>query len=138
MRRPLTLAAAPLAAVALVGCGGIDDEDPEAVARALADANYRCDQEAVDQIRELTLPSKREPIEPRPDNCGDGTQLSPFDRETTQPVNDPPELEIASGPTQGDFVTVYVRELNDDDDGEITLVHTDDGWRWDPEGEPVP
>jgi len=130
-----------LSVVVLAACGGVDDEDPEAVARALAEANYICDEAAVERINELTLPSEREPIEPRPDNCGAGSrspvnsgQLDEFDRETDDPPGEPPELQLASGPEQGDFVTISVAD--DEGESDITLVRTEDGWRWNPGGEP--
>lgn len=130
-------------ALALVAAGcGVDDEDPEAVARALAEANYRCDEDAVEQLDELTLPSKRKPIEPRADNCDagrrgpySGGQLEGFDRNAGQPPDQLPELALSTE-MRGDFAVVHAAELNDNDEEDITLVRTDDGWRWDPEGDP--
>lgn len=146
MRRALGCAVLVALALASAACGGVDDEDPEAVARALAEANYRCDEDAVEQIDELTLPSKRKPIEPRADNCNAGSgptgqgrpdqggPLEDFDRHPDQAADTPPEL-ATSARVDGDFAVVHVEELDDDGAEDITLVHTGDGWRWDPEGD---
>jgi hypothetical protein len=139
MRRALTLAAAPLVAVALAACGGIDDEDPEAVARALADAIYRCDQPDIDRLRELTLASETEALDgisPAKDNCGGASpEITGIDHDPGEP-EEPPPLElvaVVSGPTQQIH---RVRQLADgygsSDEGYIVLVHDDDPWRWSP------
>lgn len=146
MRARAWSCAAVVLSLAALGCGGgVDEEDPRAVALALAEANYRCDATAVEQINDLTLPAKQSPIDPDGEDCDAGRlspvnsgQLDAFDRNSDQPLDDPPPRTAAAGDEDGDFVTVLVEEddaTHASDDSEITLVRTDAGWRWDPGGE---
>jgi hypothetical protein len=144
-----------LLAVALAagGCGGgVDSDDPEDVARALADAIYRCNEDDVALIQETTLPAEQAEVadlDPAEDNCDvSGSELTGLDDRDSAPRDDPPDWQttvisattVDGQPIRGDddYTVVRVVEIgsvgsDDGSTGDVILARTDEGWRWSPD-----
>lgn len=154
MRARAWSCAAVVLSLAVLGCGGgVDSDDPEDVARALADAIYRCNEDDVALIQETTLPAEQAEaadLTAAEDNCttAAGSTLAELDDRDRAPRDDPPDWQavvisattVDGQPITGDddwtvvrVTEIGVADLDDASTGDIVLVRTDDGWRWSPD-----
>ena len=124
-------------AAACGGDGGIDPEDPEAVAEALARASFACGEDGAGVIYDLILPAQRAP-------ATRDAALSEQRREGCVPKPIPDDLHVALTTRRGDFREYRFTPTTDDaapgvapylDEGSIPLVETDGEWRYVPRGD---
>jgi hypothetical protein len=143
----LALAQLLALALALAACGGsgdvhgVDTSDPKEVAEAIVNATFNCGDEGNGLIYDLTAPAER------------GTSREEFmqaqRRAGCRPRDVPEELQVSEFGQRGDFIGYQFRPavsadiagaylpdgLADEDGdglGSVTLVKTDDGWRFKP------
>lgn len=130
MTRRLTLALALLTPLALAGCGGVDRDDPVAVAVAYAESYYRCGDDGAGARWEITVPSSADDTRER--------ELETERRDGCTP-RDVPEITGMVDERESGVQIVTVFDASAPASAQrqvpIGLVNTDDGWKVDPGNE---
>ena len=138
--RPLA-AILTLAVLIAAGCGGsgVDNEDPDAVAEALARASFKCGEDGGGVVHDLTVASDRS-YDSREE------ALSDQRAQACSPRAIPDNLRVSLVNERGDYRLYEFEPAPSHDlsrqvpgeltDGVIPLVSTKDGWRYAPEAVP--
>ena len=130
-----------LAVFTAAGCGGdggVDTEDPDAVAEALARASFKCGEEGAGVVHDLTIAADR-------DFASREEALSEQRADPCSPQAVPETLQVSLADQRGDYRLYRFQPAPSEDlsrqvPGELTagvirLVSTNDGWRYTPEAD---